>query len=291
MKILIVFLFLLISSIELRRHDDDMYDLDDILNTNYNHKRRPHKQNFYDQNDDEQYYPSSYQDEKLSPSHKKPFDQNDDISEESENNDDITDKKIPSSKPTIKQNDLSDTLLCTNKYDIKSEQLVKVKELKNGAHMIRYVLIDKRSLSSNMNIQDNCMLNCCEETTCDLAMLSEQPTHDGYKCYLFACNGSCILASHQDYTIMIPKKDSAYYTKSITKNIDEKLTSTIANVIVTEKKSYFRETAVILFLVLGLLCTIILFIILCCYCRRVRNGRRLKNYAVDADYLINGLYL
>jgi len=51
------------------------------------------------------------------------------------------------------------------------------------------------------------MLNCCVEKNCDLAMLSEQRTNDGYKCYLFACNGSCTFASHQDYTSMILKKD------------------------------------------------------------------------------------
>ncbi|CAF0843239.1 unnamed protein product [Rotaria sordida] len=291
MKIFIAFLLLLISPIELRRHNDDMYELDDLLKTQYNYRHRPYKQNFYDQSDDERYDPSLFQHEKLSSSRKKVLDENDDIvNEESESNDGTDRLKLTTT--IINQNDLSDQSLCINKYDIKYEQLIKVKELKNGAHMIRYILIDKRSLSSNMNIHDSCMFNCCEETTCDLAMLSEQPTHDGYKCYLFACNGSCTLASHQDYTIMIPKKNLAYYTKSLTTIIDEKLTSTISNVTILQNKSYFREIAVIIFLVLGLLCTIILFVILCCYCRKVRKGgRRLKNYAVDADYLINGLYL
>ncbi len=35
---------------------------------------------------------------------------------------------------------------------------------------------------------------------------------EGYKCYLFACNGSCTLASHEDYTILTSKKAAAYYT-------------------------------------------------------------------------------
>jgi len=102
---------------------------------------------------------------------------------------------------------LDEASLCINEFDVKSEQLVKVKELKNGAHMIRIVRIDEPSSTHGLDIKDICMLNCCVEKTCDLAMLSEQATNDGYKCYLFACNGSCTFAPHQDYTSMILKKD------------------------------------------------------------------------------------
>ncbi|CAF3321414.1 unnamed protein product [Rotaria socialis] len=97
--------------------------------------------------------------------------------------------------------------LCINEFDVKTEQLVKVKELKNGARMIRFIQIDEPSTSHGLDIKDICMLNCCVEDNCDLAMLSEQRTNDGYKCYLFACNGSCTYAPHQDYTSMILRKD------------------------------------------------------------------------------------
>ena len=58
------------------------------------------------------------------------------------------------------------------------------------------------------------------------------------------------------------------------------------------KKSFFRETSVIIFLIFGLISTISLFIFLIVHYRDCRKrGSRSKNYTVDADYLINGLYL
>jgi hypothetical protein len=74
-------------------------------------------------------------------------------------------------------NYLEEASLCINEYDIKTEQLVKVKELKNGAHMIRFVRIDEPFSSHGLDIKDICMLNCCVEKYCDLAMLSEQRTN------------------------------------------------------------------------------------------------------------------
>lgn len=65
----------------------------------------------------------------------------------------------------------------------------------------------------------------------------------------------------------------------------------LANVHETHKTSIFRETAVVLFLIFGLICTIILFVMVFCYCRQAKKRGRGKDYAVDADYLINGLYL
>jgi hypothetical protein len=66
----------------------------------------------------------------------------------------------------------------------------------------------------------------------------------------------------------------------------------LADLGLSPKKSFFRETSIILFLVFGVVCTTILFMLLCHYCRTSRKiGRKSKNYAVDADYLINGLYL
>jgi hypothetical protein len=78
---------------------------------------------------------------------------------------------------TTEENYLEQASLCINEFDVKTEQLVKVKELKNGAHMIRFVRIDEPSSSHGLDIKDICMLNCCVEKYCDLAMLSEQRTN------------------------------------------------------------------------------------------------------------------
>jgi hypothetical protein len=176
MKIFILVFFLLISPIELRLRDDDIYELDDLLNNKYDRvKYRPNKKYITDETDDDddgdQYAPpsSSFRHKKVYPPRKDVFNDNEEYE-----NDDIENELLPK---TTHKTDLSDTSLCFNDYNIRSEQLVKVKELKNGAHMIRYSLIDKRILPSNLNVKDNCMLNCCSEKTCDLAMLSEQPTH------------------------------------------------------------------------------------------------------------------
>jgi len=78
---------------------------------------------------------------------------------------------------TTAESYLEEASLCINEFDIKSEQLVKVKELKNGAYMIRFVRIEEPSVSHGLDIRDICMLNCCVEKNCDLAMLSEQRTN------------------------------------------------------------------------------------------------------------------
>ncbi|CAF1306671.1 unnamed protein product [Adineta steineri] len=296
MKSFVLFLAVLISSVELRRYDNNLYDLEDLLTNKYEeYKHRPDPQYNADEGDEVPDYSASLQDKKIYPSNEKLLPENDYVEEESESYDTTT-KVIPSKKTkstttatttlAIDPKDSSDASTCVAKYDIKPEQLVKVKELTNGARMIRYVLIDKRTLPFNVKVKDSCMQECCKEKTCDLAMLSEQPTHDGYKCYLFACNGSCILASHQDYTVMMYNKSS-----TIVKN-NAILTSTMIDNNYSNKRSFFRETSVILFLVFGIICTIILFVLLFCHCRDSRKrGRRLKNYSVDEDYLINGLYM
>ncbi|CAF1957165.1 unnamed protein product [Rotaria magnacalcarata] len=278
---------MLISHVEQRRHDDDLLELDDLL-SGYRHNYRPKRPHIVDQIADDDQDTPSYDYEKPSPSRKKVLDENDDVGEESNNNDDDDDNRLIPAKTNV--DDASDKSTCVSTYDVRLEQLVKVKD---GAHMIRHFLVDKRTLKPNLNVQDTCMTGCCEEKTCDLAMLSEKPTNDGFKCYLFACNGSCPFASHQDYKIMIPKKDSAYYTKSIvTSSTIEASTATTPFTVVTRTKSHFRELSVILLLVFGILITISSFVLLCCYCGKSRKmGRKSKNYSVDADYLINGLYL
>ena len=167
MNFFILLIFVLISPIELRLHDDERFELDDLLNQYDRHKYRPNKKLYDDDennnDDDDQYIPSGYEHKKAYPSRKKvlqPEDEDISIDE-------------PSSTAAAEP----DESICLDKYDIQSEQLVKVKELKNGAHLIRYVLLDKRTLPSTLNIKEYCMVNCCEQKTCDVAMLSEQPTH------------------------------------------------------------------------------------------------------------------
>ncbi len=105
---------------------------------------------------------------------------------------------------------------------------------------------------------------------------------------------------------MLPKKNPADYM--VTK-IEEILTSTKSKyslnrismfffLLISENndsstnKSFFRDTSVIIFLTFGLISTIILFVFLVRHCRESRKrGRRGKNFTVDSDYLINGLYL
>ena len=65
-----------------------------------------------------------------------------------------------------------------------------------------------------------------------------------------------------------------------------------ANMNVSSKALLLHEVTVILLLVFGLMLTVALFVLIHYYCRKSgKRGRKLKNYAVDADYLINGLYL
>jgi hypothetical protein len=163
MKIFILLIFALICPIELRLHKDDRYELDDLFNQYDRVKHRPNKQEYADDDaDDDQYIPASYEHKKVYPSRKKVLEMDEDETKD--------DPLPPESTET-------DSSTCLEKYEVRSEELVKVKELKNGAHMIRYILLDKRTLSSNLNLKEHCMLNCCSQKTCDVAMLSEQPTH------------------------------------------------------------------------------------------------------------------
>ncbi|CAF3339631.1 unnamed protein product [Rotaria sp. Silwood2] len=223
---LLLFHFLLIVQVDLRRYsdqndNDSIYELDNLLNNYNHHKKYPNKEYIQDLSNDDQDDISSFQREKKYSSRKKVSDEIDNRDEEekslhhnhiskSNNRSELSNKSNRITQTTT-QSYIEEASLCINEFDIKTEQLVKVKELKNGAHMIRFVRIDEPSSSHGLDIKDICMLNCCVEEKCDLAMLSEQRTNDGYKCYLFACNGSCTYAPHQEYTSMILKKELSSY--------------------------------------------------------------------------------
>lgn len=169
MKIFILVLVLLISPCELRQRnngdndddDNEIYELDDLFNQ-ARHRFRPEKQQYDNEEDgDDQYVPSLPEHRKTHPSRKKVLDE--------DNDDEEREESFPSTE--------SDSATCVDKYAMRSEQLVKVRELKDGAHMIRYVVLDKRTISPRYNLKEHCMIKCCEQKNCDLAMLSEQATH------------------------------------------------------------------------------------------------------------------
>ena len=158
MKIFLLLFLLSITPIQSRLQDDDIYQLEDLLTGKHNrHPYRPNHQQYEEEqeeetgNDDDQYIPTSFEHDKVHPSRKK---------------------VLP-----VDEDDTEDSSICLDKYQLRSEQLVKVSELKNGAHLIDHILLDKRTLPSNLNIREHCMLKCCSRKSCDLAMLSEKPSH------------------------------------------------------------------------------------------------------------------
>ena len=306
MKLTVLFLVVFVSTVELRRHSSDLYGLDDLLN------RKRERPQLYSLDDDEQDARSIYEmdtPETQANAGDYPADEPDRVRPSKPHrvasfldDDETTTKRTTGAKPSA----------CFTDYETKAEQLVKVKDLKNNERLIRVALIDKSSLSSSL--KDACMQHCCSENTCDLAMLSEQHTHvshspvflarscpslslsliqEGYKCYLFACNGSCPLAAHQDYSIMIPKIDASYYKDVVVTTPASSTLSKHAASRDDSSTSYsFSRSSLISLVVLGIVSVIISIAVTACFCRqRKQRGRRSKNYAVDADYLINGLYL
>ena len=173
MKIFILTLLGLIPLVELNFSDDDLYELEELLHNEYHrhHKHRPNKQYIHNQVGDNE-YSSLYESEELYPLHRKVLDYNDDTNEKSEIHNE-RDRVLPK---TMNEKELSDPSLCVNEYDIRTGRLVKVKQLRYGARMLRYT-IDKKSFSSAFDIKNNCMLHCCAEKSCDLVMLDEIPSH------------------------------------------------------------------------------------------------------------------
>ncbi|UJR31178.1 hypothetical protein I4U23_018685 [Adineta vaga] len=235
------FILCLFVRVDLRRHNDSnndndyAYELDELINGQKSHKSHSNKEYFQDLVDDNQGSSSKFQREKKVPSRKKVLEEVD-PNDESEKpvhrthaskytNQTKLSETINRNSQKIKtttENYAEEASLCINEFDVKAEQLVKVKELKNGARMIRFVRLEEPTAAHGLDLKDICMLNCCVEKDCDLAMLSEQRSNNGYKCYLFACNGSCTFASHQDYTSMMLKKDPSSDDESPTSNKQSK---------------------------------------------------------------------
>ncbi|CAF1180013.1 unnamed protein product [Adineta ricciae] len=221
MKFVFFLLLCLSVQVELRRHNDDDNEFDKLFDEHRPHKSHSNKEYVQDSFDDKEASSGTFQREKKYPSRKKVLDEVESPDESEKpihrshsskytNQTRLSqtiDRSTQRMKTTTTENYAEEASICINEFDIQAEQLVKVKELKNGARMIRFVQLEEPTASHGLDIKDICMLNCCVEKDCDLAMLSEQRTNNGYKCYLFACNGSCTFASHQDYTSMVLKKD------------------------------------------------------------------------------------
>jgi hypothetical protein len=178
MKICTLVLLLFVSRVQLRRSDNDLYELEDLLESERD--RRPShssQQYLLDLLSHERDFPSLFGEKKI-------YDNDDDDDEEEEDNpepvrplhsDQSSMIEGTTRRTAVKTSDQPGT--CTNQYETRSDQLVKVKYLKNNARMIRFVSIDQPAVSSKLSLKEICMLKCCAEKTCDLAMLSEQRTH------------------------------------------------------------------------------------------------------------------
>jgi len=154
----IILFCIFIHSIDLSSYDEEIDEIKDLLSKKF----RLGNNDDDDDDDDGEYIPTRSQHGQSYPSRKK-----------IQNTEDEIEFDEPKTYSSSKESDET----CVEKYELRSEQLVKVKELKNGARMIRFVVLDKRSLPSRYSIKQYCMMNCCAQKACDLAMLSDKPGH------------------------------------------------------------------------------------------------------------------
>ena len=328
MKICTLVLLLFVSRVQLRRSSNDLYDFEDLLQSKRD--RRPShssQQYLLDLLSHEQEFPSSFDEKKI-------YDEeNDDDVDEDESSDPI--RAANSDQSSMIEGTTRRTAVtgseqagtCTNQYEARSDQLVKVKSLKNNARMIRFVSIDQPPVSSRLSLKEICMLKCCAEKTCDLAMLSEQRTHvrkpsselhfsQTYSSFRTATNVICLHVMAVAHWLPIkiiqwcswkrqqrftpiqkwPRRFPALVSELLVRwktRSRSLMSSILANAPVAQSRPSTRLSRFIVFiLVLGGLVAVALLSTVVFFCRqRSKRGRREKNYSVDADYLINGLYL
>jgi len=114
-----------------------------IIHVDLRHHNKEYLQDLFDNGQD---FSSPFQREKKYSSRKKVLDDADEPtqhthSSKTNNRSRLSDAKNRNLQTTTQENYLEEASLCINEYDIKTEQLVKVKEFKNGAHIIRIVRI------------------------------------------------------------------------------------------------------------------------------------------------------
>lgn len=197
--------------------------------------------------------------------------------------------------------------------------------IQKGARLINMEFISKETAQQGLNkLQESCMKQCCESESCDSALLSMRIGVEGYRCYLFECNQNCLYVRHGDYIVLRMKspeqldhnKEANVITtghkdsNEINNAGDEKLLENVN----PNDKIYFqnKENAntstgdiivAIFLLVIGISLVLALFTYLIMstkyVSKRITWLRKLnmkhKNVDVDptleADYLINGMYL
>lgn len=160
MKRFLLIFVLLFSCAHFRRHIDDLYELEELLKDK--HERHSSRLNSED-------LLSLFEPE-------EDFQQSSEENESNEN--ERLDEKTTSTTSSPREKNSSTigtSSKCLNQYETKPDSLVKVKYLNKEGRLIRYVSIEQPSISSELSLREICMLKCCAEPTCDLAMLSEQP--------------------------------------------------------------------------------------------------------------------
>ncbi|CAF0990659.1 unnamed protein product [Brachionus calyciflorus] len=91
-----------------------------------------------------------------------------------------------------------------NSFD--SNRMIDTKKsVDNGARLlsVEKIHVDKEFKLSEL--QDSCANLCCSTDSCDTGLLSLMKGHDGYRCYMFKCDGHCFFIKHKDYIVLRQK--------------------------------------------------------------------------------------
>ena len=181
----ILFLLLFIPLVSLRLHTDDLFELEELLRPEH----KSHIKSSYfdyllgdnnnDENDDD------------APRYRLPPKKTYGVEEDNDDDDAFVPPIKPHPDETPDDDDsppdetttrtkvrpkTEESSKCIDQYEIKSEQIVRVKYLQDNARLMRMISIEQPSASSQFSLKEICIMKCCAEKDCDLAMLSEQHT-------------------------------------------------------------------------------------------------------------------
>jgi hypothetical protein len=239
---------------------------------------------------------------------------------------------LDESTPLIDQqrktgDDLNSDDTCSSKFVTEKNVMIDSKtSVKKGAVLLNVEKIQHQSRYSLKELEKSCMKLCCSTDECDSSILSLKLGEEGYRCYLFKCNGNCFYIKHDEYVISrvkLPEEiekgspDGQVITTGHRENNDhssegDSFNNEFVKVdnYAPEDKAYFTDkskaaesngnvTMAVLVLVLGISCILAFFAYL--FASTKYFNRKLKwfsqakeskqNIDVDGDYLINGMYL